>query len=452
MAADDLERRVHRLERAVAAFAEELRLAFRYIRSDAASSLTKSRLVMEKLLLKIFTLEMGHDPRKPLLGEMLADNQFTRKIERRIVSRMNAIRDMGNLGPHGEPVEPSDAAKVLDDLCEVLDWYLRRYNSGDPTSPGGGATPSAGDGAGGIEPAKPSPLVASLAGGADAPATADRAVGKYALIRLLARTGSGKTWLARDTALAQDVVLKSYSFEGIDSDQLGQIAGQVQQRARLRHPGLVTPIDVVPVDRTLFVATPFRPKVRSLREFQWDEAGRGAPVPPETGCRLISQVALALSHAHAMGVSHQSLDPWDILIDPDARVWVAGFERAVIYASYKACGEDMVFGTLRYFSPEMMRGESLDAATDVYHVGIILFEVVTGVSPLDPFSGLEGMRSMDDIGFLHVRVHRVADRKLRAICLKCLQPHKEDRFADAGELYGALGSASGKKHWWEVWK
>ena len=59
---------------------------------------------------------------------MLTDNLFTRRIDRRILSRMNAIRDMGNLGPHGESVEPSDAARVLDDLCEVLDWYLRRYS------------------------------------------------------------------------------------------------------------------------------------------------------------------------------------------------------------------------------------------------------------------------------------------------------------------------------------
>lgn len=127
MAKNDLENRVGKLEQTVDAFSKELRLAFHYIDSDAASSLTKSRLVMEKLLLEIYTTEMGREPHKPMLGDMLADNQFTRKIERRICSRMNSIRDMGNLGPHGEAVESSDAATVLDDLCEVLDWYLRKY-------------------------------------------------------------------------------------------------------------------------------------------------------------------------------------------------------------------------------------------------------------------------------------------------------------------------------------
>jgi hypothetical protein len=132
MGSDDLEGRVAKLEQALSAFARELRLALDYIRPDAASSLTKSRVVLEKILVGVYTVEMGHAPRKPLLGDMLADNQFTRKVERRVLSRMNSVRDMANLGPHGEPVEPSDAARVLDDLCEVLDWYLRRYPGGGP--------------------------------------------------------------------------------------------------------------------------------------------------------------------------------------------------------------------------------------------------------------------------------------------------------------------------------
>jgi hypothetical protein len=127
MIPEDLQSRVATLEKAVAGFSEELRLALRYIPSDAGSSLTKSRIILERLLLQVYAAEMGRQPKKPLLGDMLLDNQFTRKIERRVLSRMNAIRDMGNLGPHGESVQAADAARVLDDLCEVLDWYLQRY-------------------------------------------------------------------------------------------------------------------------------------------------------------------------------------------------------------------------------------------------------------------------------------------------------------------------------------
>jgi hypothetical protein len=121
---------VVRLTQALPAYAEELRLAYRYIGSDPGSSLTKARIVLERLAIRVYTAEMRGEPKKPLLGDILSDNQFTRKLERRIVSRMNSIRDMGNLGPHGERVDPKDAARVLDDLCDVLDWHLQRYGEG----------------------------------------------------------------------------------------------------------------------------------------------------------------------------------------------------------------------------------------------------------------------------------------------------------------------------------
>jgi formylglycine-generating enzyme required for sulfatase activity len=126
MQVHELKCRVDKLGKGLSAYSQELQLALHYVQPDAASSLTKSRIVLEKLLVRIYTAEMGREPRKPLLADMLLDTQFTKKIERRVLSRMNAIRDMGNLGPHGEAVEPTDAARVLDDLCEVLEWYLRR--------------------------------------------------------------------------------------------------------------------------------------------------------------------------------------------------------------------------------------------------------------------------------------------------------------------------------------
>jgi hypothetical protein len=122
----DLEARVLRLAGELTVFAEELRLGYAYMPVDPASSLTKSRLVMERILVELYTHEMGKEPKTPLLGDMLADNQFTKRFERRLVTRMNSIRDMGNLGPHGYAVEPDDAARVLEDLCTVLDWYLER--------------------------------------------------------------------------------------------------------------------------------------------------------------------------------------------------------------------------------------------------------------------------------------------------------------------------------------
>ena len=143
MNSDGLEERIERLEKSFEEFSRELRSAMDYTRHDAASSLMKSRTVLEKLVKRIYLEEMQQEPRKPLLGEMLADNQFTRKLQpRRIVSRMNAIRDLCNLGVHGDHVVASDASMALENLAEVLDWFLERSNTAEPTrsrKPGEGA-------------------------------------------------------------------------------------------------------------------------------------------------------------------------------------------------------------------------------------------------------------------------------------------------------------------------
>src|SRR5262249_19384381 len=153
------------------------------------------------------------------------------------------------------------------------------------------------------------------------------------------------------------------------------------------------------------------------------ELQRGRMVPPETARNLVTQVATGLSYSHAMGIHHLSLDPYDILVSLDGRVWVTGFERSIIYEYYRACKVGML-GTLVYASPELLHGGTLDAATDVFHIGIILFELLTG-SP--PFVGLQDFTRLGpSTNDLQAKLHKCSDPKLGSISLKCLQFRKED--------------------------
>lgn len=122
-----LERKVLVIEQKLDSLSSEFNKAFNYINSDPSGSLNKTRIVMEKILVDIYQREMEVPPKKPMIGEILKDNQFTRKIERRILSRMHAIRDMSNLGTHGEKVHPEDAIDILDNLTEVIKWYFGKY-------------------------------------------------------------------------------------------------------------------------------------------------------------------------------------------------------------------------------------------------------------------------------------------------------------------------------------
>lgn len=108
--------------------AEFLRSAAQYLSSDPASSLTKSRIALEKVLLTLYRETKKAEPPRPMIGDMLADKSFVATIPRRIAARMNAIREMSNLGPHGEAVDRADAVRVIRDLLDVLEWYVVHHD------------------------------------------------------------------------------------------------------------------------------------------------------------------------------------------------------------------------------------------------------------------------------------------------------------------------------------
>lgn len=116
--------RIAALESRVAELGTFLQSAIEYLSSDPASSLTKSRVTLEKILLALYRGVLKKDPSRPMIGDMLADKAFMAMIPRRIAARMNAIRDMSNLGPHGEEVDATDAIRVMRDLIDVLEWYV----------------------------------------------------------------------------------------------------------------------------------------------------------------------------------------------------------------------------------------------------------------------------------------------------------------------------------------
>jgi hypothetical protein len=124
----DLARRIAALEDRVAELSSFLHSAVGYLSSDPSSSLTKSRVILEKVLLALYRDAMKKEPSRPMIGDMLADRVFIATIPRRIAARMNAIRDLSNLGPHGEEVDATDAIRVMRDLIDVLEWYVVHHD------------------------------------------------------------------------------------------------------------------------------------------------------------------------------------------------------------------------------------------------------------------------------------------------------------------------------------
>lgn len=117
-------KRIDVLEPHIAYLGGYLREALLYLSRDPQSSLTKSRIVLEKILFQILNDLLGRSPKRPMIASMLEERQLLEKIPRRILNRMNSIREMSNLGPHGEHVTQADASRVMADLLDVLEWYV----------------------------------------------------------------------------------------------------------------------------------------------------------------------------------------------------------------------------------------------------------------------------------------------------------------------------------------
>lgn len=123
-----LSKQIEILEKKVESLADYLKSALSYLDSDPQSSLTKCRIVLEKMLNSIYFHEMGKEPNKGMIGNILFDKEFASKMPSRIRARMNFIREITNSGTHGEDIAGEDAIRVLQEIIFVAEWYVTNYD------------------------------------------------------------------------------------------------------------------------------------------------------------------------------------------------------------------------------------------------------------------------------------------------------------------------------------
>jgi len=129
-----LSEQIKTLEKKIGSLAEYLKSALTYLDSDPQSSLTKCRIVLEKMLTSIYQHEMGKKPpKKGMIGDILSAKEFVSKVPPRIRARMNFIREMANSGTHGEDIAREDAIQVLQLIVFVAEWYVTKYDLYNPS-------------------------------------------------------------------------------------------------------------------------------------------------------------------------------------------------------------------------------------------------------------------------------------------------------------------------------
>ena len=259
--------------------------------------------------------------------------------------------------------------------------------------------------------------------------------GRYRLVELLGQGGMATIYRATDSELRRDVAVKVLHTEyGHDPDFVARFRQEAHAAASLSHPGIV-----------------------GVYDFGTDEAGpylvmelvdgedlaalirRNGPLPPRQAARLVAEVARALDAAHERGIVHRDVKPGNIMLTANGRVKVTDFGIARAWADARLTLPGTTLGSVHYFSPEQALGEPTTAASDIYSLGIVLFELLTGRRPWEGDSAASvAMARISAAPPSVSEIRPSVPPALEAIDRKAMAPEAADRFVTAGAMADAL--------------
>jgi eukaryotic-like serine/threonine-protein kinase len=269
--------------------------------------------------------------------------------------------------------------------------------------------------------------------------------GRYRLVEFIARGGMAEVWEGHDVLLARRVAVKlPHRHLGRQEAFRRRFRREAVAAGRLSHPNIVAIFDTGTDDEDNFIVME-RVDGPSLREFLVPDR----PLTVERAVSIASQVASALEYAHRQGVVHRDIKPANILIGQDGMVKVADFGIAKA-----ALGDDMTqtgtaLGTARYLAPEQVEGGLPDRRSDIYSLGVVLYEMVCGRPPFQADNELA-------LALQHLRADPPPPRSvsplvppwLEGVVLMALAKSPDHRFATADGLFDALarGPAGTRPH------
>ena len=279
-------------------------------------------------------------------------------------------------------------------------------------------------------------------------------LGPYEILSSLGAGGMGEVYRARDTRLDRDVAIKVLlgSFAG-DTDRLRRFEQEARAVAALNHPNILGVYDIGQHQGSPYMVCELL-EGETLREKM-----QPGPMPQRRAIEYASQIVEGLAAAHDKGVVHRDLKPENVFVTKQGRAKILDFglaKLAPLQTTGAAAGEvatmtspaqtmpGMVLGTAGYMSPEQVRGKEVDARTDIFAFGAILYEMVSGQRAFKGESSVETMNAIlkDDPPELETDRLKVSSG-LERIVRRCLEKEAARRFHSAHDVGFALEAISG---------
>jgi serine/threonine protein kinase len=266
--------------------------------------------------------------------------------------------------------------------------------------------------------------------------------GQYEVERKIGAGGMGEVYFARDTRLERSVAIKVLPIEACcDPEKEKRFIQEARTASALNHPNIITIYDIGKDDGRTYIATELvegevlRRKI-DLRELTLLEA-----------VEIAEQVASALSAAHEAGIIHRDIKPENIMIRKDGYAKVLDFGLAKMTAFSEVGAEDetiqlvktqpgIVMGSVRYMSPEQARGKDVDERTDIWSLGVVLYEMIAGYAPFDGDSVSDTLANVIRVEPQPLPLSQDdASNELQRIIRRALQKNRDERYQTIRDFY-----------------
>jgi tetratricopeptide (TPR) repeat protein len=263
--------------------------------------------------------------------------------------------------------------------------------------------------------------------------------GRYKVLKKLGEGGMGVVCEAEDTQLNQIVAIKVVRSQELDEESLARFRREGQTMTKLSHPNIVSVLNTGKEGETHFIVMEFIAG-QSLQDFLTSQPDRRINMP--LALNITSQITQALQHAHSHDILHRDIKPANIMIGADHQAKLAdfGIAKTLGLATLTQTGD--VVGTAAYMAPEQALGEGLDARSDLYSLGCVLFEMVTGQRPFASDNAARLIFSqINDLPSLPRRVAVEISPALEEMIFKLLAKDPNQRYQSASELLEAIDHA-----------